>query len=142
MAKSNVDVLDMEIVNPIIEIIKKYDNFEKEENARYEEYEKIRKSEKSKSENHTYKLGKVLVVYAVLFIGVSAFKMHALYEIVDLKLELKDLNTKIFESEKLIDSLNYVDKSDSYDMSLSKIEHESKKLGFTEDTKVEYIKFK
>ena len=102
MAKSNVDVLDMEIVNPIIEIIKKYDNFEKEENARYEEYEKIRKSEKSKLENHTYKLGKVLVIYAVLFIGVSAFKMHALYEIVDLKLELKDLNTKIFESEKLI----------------------------------------
>ena len=142
MAKSNVDVLDMEIVNPTIEIIKKYDNFEKEENARYEEYEKIRKSEKSKLENHTYKLGKVLVIYAVLFIGVSAFKMHALYEIVDLKLELKDLNTKIFESEKLIDSLNYVDKSDSYDMSLSKIEHESKKLGFTEDTKVEYIKFK
>ncbi len=83
-----------------------------------------------------------MVIYAVLFIGVSAFKMHALYEIVDLKLELKDLNTKIFESEKLIDSLNYVDKSDSYDMSLSKIEHESKKLGFTEDTKVEYIKFK
>lgn len=139
MAERNLDTLEIEIVNPILEIIKKYDNFEKEEN---EKYERLKKVERVKSESHTYKLGKVLVVYAVLFIGVSAFKMHALYEIVDLKIELKDLNTKIFEAEKLIDNLNYVDKSGVYDMSLSKIEHESKKLGFTEDKKVEYIKFK
>ena len=138
MAKSNVDVLDMEIVNPIIEIIKKYDNFEKEENARYEEYEKIRKSEKSKLENHTYKLGKVLVIYAVLFIGVSAFKMHALYEIVDLKMELKSLNSKIFESESLINSLKYSDKP--Y-INITDIEKESKKLGFTEEKNIEYIHF-
>ena len=82
------------------------------------------------------------MVYAVLFIGVSAFKMKALYEIVDLKMELKDLNSKIFESEKIVDNLKYVDKSDKSDVSLSKVERESKKLGFTEDKNIEYIKFK
>ena len=148
MAKRNLDMADIEIVNPIVEIIKKYDNFEKEEMAKYEEFVRLRKEKKEneklkvKNENHAYKLGKVFMVDAVLFIGVSAFKMKALYEIVDLKMELKDLNSKIFESEKIVDNLKYVDKSDKSDVSLSKVERESKKLGFTEDKNIEYIKFK
>ena len=57
-------------------------------------------------------------------------------------MELIDLNSKIFESEIIVDNLKYVDKSDKSDVSLSKVERESKKLGFTEDKNIEYIKFK
>ena len=70
--------------------------------------------------------------------GVSAFKMHALYEIVDLKIELKELNSKIIESETLINSLRYSDKPN---INISDIEKQSKKLGFTEEKNIEYIHF-
>ena len=46
MAKRNLDMADIEIVNPIVEIIKKYDNFEKEEMAKYEEFVRLRKEKK------------------------------------------------------------------------------------------------
>ena len=64
--------------------------------------------------------------------------MHALYEIVDLKIELKELNSKIIESETLINSLRYSDKPN---INISDIEKQSKKLGFTEETNIEYIHF-
>ena len=48
MAKRNLDMADIEIVNPIVEIIKKYDNFEKEEMAKYEEFVRLRKEKKEK----------------------------------------------------------------------------------------------
>ena len=64
--------------------------------------------------------------------------MNALYEIVDLKMELKTLNSKIFESETLINSLKHSDKP--Y-INITDIEKQSKKLGFTEEKNIEYIHF-
>ena len=64
--------------------------------------------------------------------------MHALYEIVDLKIELKELNSKIIESETLINSLRYSDKPN---INISDIEKQSKKLSFTEEKNIEYIHF-
>ena len=84
----------------------------------------------------------MLAVYAVLFMGVSIFKMNALYEIVDLNIELGDLNAKIFETQKIVNSLEYGDKLRESDVSLKKVVNESKKLGFTEEKRVEYIHFK
>ena len=84
------------------------------------------------------KMSKLLFFYALIFVGVSAFKMNALYEIVDLKMELKSLNSKIFESETLINSLKYSDKP--Y-INITDIEKQSKKLGFTEEKNIEYIHF-
>ena len=122
---------DEEIVNPIVEIIRRYDNFQKKEEKKYKA---MVQSEKLKK----HKFIIMLAVYAILFMGVSIFKMNALYEIVDLKMELKSLNSKIFESETLINSLKYSDKP--Y-INITDIEKESKKLGFTEEKNIEYIHF-
>ena len=122
---------DEEIVNPIVEIIRRYDNFQKKEEKKYQA---MVQSEKLKK----HKFIIMLAVYAILFMGVSIFKMNALYEIVDLKMELKSLNSKIFESETLINSLKYSDKP--Y-INITDIEKESKKLGFTEEKNIEYIHF-
>ena len=123
-----------EIVNPVIEIIRRYDNFQKKEEKKYREMinaEKLRK--------HRFVI--MLVAYAFLFMGVSIFKMNALYEIVDLNIELGDLNTRIFETQKIVNSLEYNDKIGESDVNLGKIVHESKKMGFTEEKKIEYVHF-
>lgn len=133
MLNRSQDTIDIEIVNPIISLIREYENFEREELLKYEIY----KREKKKTKNH--KVAKLLFFYALIFVGVSAFKMQALYEIVDLKIELKDLNSKIFESETLINSLKY---SDNPNIDIKDIEKQSKKLGFTEEKNIEYIHFK
>ena len=126
---------DEEIVNPIVEIIRRYDNFQKEEEKKYKAMLQAEKLKK-------HKFIIMLAVYAVLFMGVSIFKMNALYEIVDLNIELGDLNAKIFETEKIVNSLEYGDKLRESDVSLKKVVNESKKLGFTEEKRVEYIHFK
>ncbi len=123
-----------EIVNPIVEIIRRYDNFQKEEEKKYKAMIQAEKLKK-------HKFIIVLAVYAVLFMGVSIFKMNALYEIVDLNMELGDLNAKIFETQKVVNSLEYRDKLVDSDVSMRKVVNESKKMGFTEDRKVEYIHF-
>ena len=123
-----------EIVNPIVEIIRRYDNFQKEEEKKYKAMIQAEKLKK-------HKFIIVLAVYAVLFMGVSIFKMNALYEIVDLNMELGDLNAKIFEKQKVVNSLEYRDKLVDSDVSMRKVVNESKKMGFTEDRKVEYIHF-
>ncbi|MCP1225420.1 hypothetical protein [Sebaldella sp. S0638] len=123
-----------EIVNPIVEIIRRYDNFQKEEEKKYKAMIQAEKLKK-------HKFIIVLAVYAVLFMGVSIFKMNALYEIVDLNLELGDLNAKIFETQKVVNSLEYRDKLVDSDVSMRKVVNESKKMGFTEDRKVEYVHF-
>lgn len=127
-------IYDEEIVNPIIDIIRRYDNFEKEQEARY----KALKKKKRKSE---YRFAYKLSAYAILFIGVSMFKMNALYGIMDLNIELKELNSRIFEAQKMINNLEYADKAVESDVSLSKLKYESKKLGFTENKKIEYVNF-
>ena len=124
-----------EIVNPIVEIIRRYDNFQKKEEKKYRA---MVQSEKLKK----HKFIIMLAVYAILFMGVSIFKMNALYEIVDLNIELGDLNAKIFETQKIVNSLEYGDKLRESDVSLKKVVNESKKLGFTEEKRVEYIHFK
>ena len=126
---------DEEIVNPIVEIIRRYDNFQKEEEKKYKAMLQAEKLKK-------HKFIIMLAVYAILFMGVSIFKMNALYEIVDLNIELGDLNAKIFETEKIVNSLEYGDKLRESDVSLKKVGNESKKLGFTEEKRVEYIHFK
>ena len=83
----------------------------------------------------------VLAVYAVLFMGVSIFKMNALYEIVDLNMELGDLNAKIFETQKVANSMEKKNKQKEREVSMRRVVNESKKMGFTEDRKVEYIHF-
>ncbi len=126
---------DEEIVNPIVEIIRRYDNFQKEEEKKYKamlQAEKIKK----------HKFIIMLAVYAVLFMGVSIFKMNALYEIVDLNIELGDLNARIFEAQKVVNSLEYRDKLGENDVNMRKIVNESKKMGFTEEKNVEYVHFK
>lgn len=128
-------IYDEEIVNPIIDIITRYNNFEKEQEARY----KALKKKKRRSE---YKFAYKLSAYAILFIGVSMFKMNVLYSIMDLNIELKDLNSRIFETEKMISSLEYSDKLAENDINLTKLKNESKKLGFTENKKIEYVNFK
>ena len=126
---------DEEIVNPIVDIIRRYDNFQKEEEKKYKamlQAEKIKK----------HKFIIMLAVYAVLFMGVSIFKMNALYEIVDLNIELGDLNARIFEEQKVVNSLEYRDKLGENDVNMRKIVNESKKMGFTEEKNVEYVHFK
>ena len=124
-----------EIVNPVVDIIRRYDNFQKEEEKKYKA---MIQSEKLKK----HKFVIILAVYALLFMGVSIFKMNALYEIVDLNMELGDLNAKIFETQKVINSLEYSGKLGESNVNIGEIVHESKKMGFTEDKKVEYVHFK
>ncbi len=133
MPDRNQDIFDTEIVNPIISLIREYEIFEKEELLKYEMYKRTKKMKTGSK-----KISRLLFFYALIFVGVSAFKMNALYEIVDLKMELKSLNSKIFESETLIDSLKYTDKP--Y-INITDIEKQSKKLGFTEEKNIEYIHF-
>ena len=133
MPDKSQDILETEIVNPIISLIREYEAFEKEELLKYEMYKRTKKMKTGSK-----KMSKLLFFYALIFVGVSAFKMNALYEIVDLKMELKSLNSKIFESESLINSLKYSDKP--Y-INITDIEKESKKLGFTEEKNIEYIHF-
>ena len=125
---------DEEIVNPIVEIIRRYDNFQKEEEKKQKA---VMQSEKLKK----HKFIIALAVYAFLFMGVSVFKMNALYEIVDLNMELGDLNAKIYEAQKVVNSLEYRDKLVDSDMNLGKVANESKKMGFTDERKVEYVHF-
>ena len=126
---------DEEIVNPIVEIIRRYDNFQKEEEKKYKAMLQAEKLKK-------HKFIIILAVYAVLFMGVSIFKMNALYEIVDLNIELGDLNARIFEAQKVVNSLEYRDKLGENDVNMRKIVNESKKMGFTEEKNVEYVHFK
>ena len=126
---------DEEIVNPIVDIIRRYDNFQKEEEKKYKAMLQAEKLKK-------HKFIIMLAVYAVLFMGVSIFKMNALYEIVDLNIELGDLNARIFEEQKVVNSLEYRDKLGENDVNMRKIVNESKKMGFTEEKNVEYVHFK
>ena len=125
---------DEEIVNPIVEIIRRYDNFQKDEEKKYKALVHAEKLKK-------HKFIVMLAVYVFLFMGVSIFKMNALYEIVDLNMKLGDLNAKIFESQKIINSLEYRDKLVESDVNLGKVVNESKKMGFTEDKNIEYVHF-
>jgi hypothetical protein len=125
---------DEEIVNPVVEIIQRYDNFQKKEEKRYKAMLNAERLNK-----HRFII--VLAVYAFLFMGVSIFKMNALYEIVDLNMELGELNTRIFETQKVVNSLEYRDKIVESDVNIGQVVHKSKKLGFTEERRVEYVHF-
>ena len=78
------------------------------------------------------------MTYGAIFIGVSIFKMNAIYEITDLNMRLQKLNSSISESELIIENLNY-----SFDSkeNLKDVENLSKKLGFVEDRDIKYVKF-
>ena len=131
---------DTEIINPVLKIIREYEMFEKAELARYnsEKEEKKKKRKKFKKSKH-YKLLKTAAIYIGIFMIISAFKMNAVYAVMDLNMQLKILDSEITESEKVLNSLNM---SDVYQMDLEKVKNTSKKMGFTEEKKVAYVYFK
>ena len=124
---------DSEVINPIIKLIKEYEQFEKEEMIKYN------LEKKSRKKNQNYKLFKIIGIYIIIFISISMFKMSVVYEIVNLNIELQTLNSEIFESKKIIDNLN---NNKIIQIDLNKVEKESKKLGFTDQKKITYVYFK
>ena len=131
---------DTEIINPVLKIIREYEMYEKAELARYnlEKKEKKKKKKKFKKSKH-YKLLKNAAIYIGIFMMISAFKMNAVYAVMDLNMQLKILDSEITESEKILNSLNI---SDVYQMDLEKVKNTSKKMGFTEEKNVAYVYFK
>ena len=131
---------DTEIINPVMKIIREYEMFEKAELARYnfEKQEKKRKNLRFRKSKQ-YNLLKTVTIYTGIFMIISAFKMNAVYGVMDLNMQLKILDSEIIESEKVLNSINM---SDIYQMDLEKVKNTSKKMGFTEEKKVAYIYFK
>ena len=131
---------DAEIINPVLKIIREYEMYEKAELARYnlEKKEKKKQKRKFKKSKH-YKLLKNAAIYIGIFMMISAFKMNAVYAVMDLNMQLKILDSEITESEKVLNSLNI---SDAYQMDLEKVKNTSKKMGFTEEKNVAYVYFK
>ena len=121
-----IDVIDLPVVK---KTIKKYDNFETEKSREFWRRRKVRSN---------FKLYIKVMTYGAIFIGVSIFKMNAIYEITDLNMRLQKLNSSISESELIIENLNY-----SFDSkeNLKDVENLSKKLGFVEDRDIKYVKF-
>ena len=129
-----------EIINPVLKIIREYEMFEKAELAHYnlQKEQKKRQKRKFKQSKH-YKVIKSAAIYIGIFMIISAFKMNAVYSVMDLNMELKMLDSEITESEKILNSLNM---SDVYQIDLEKVKNTSKKMGFTEEKKVAYVYFK
>ncbi|MBP9478628.1 MAG: hypothetical protein KBF12_08400 [Sebaldella sp.] len=121
-----IDVIDLPVVK---RTIKKYDNFE---TTRKKAVKNNRKAISS------FRLYIKVMTYGAIFIGVSIFKMNAIYEITDLNMKLQKLNSKITESQLIIENLNY-----SFDTkeNLKEVENLSKQLGFVEDREVKYVRF-
>ena len=121
-----IDVIDLPVVK---KTIKKYDNFETEKSREFGRRRKVRSN---------FKLYIKVMTYGAIFIGVSIFKMNAIYEITDLNMRLQKLNSSISESELIIENLNY-----SFDSkeNLKDVENLSKKLGFVEDREIKYVRF-
>ena len=131
---------DTEIINPVLKIIREYEMYEKAELARYNLEKKEKKKQKRKFKNSKhYKLLKNAAIYIGIFMMISAFKMNAVYAVMDLNMQLKILDSEITESEKILNSLSI---SDVYPMDLEKVKNASKKLGFTEEKNVAYVCFK
>mgnify|MGYP007134058319 FL=1 len=131
---------DAEIINPVLKIIREYEMYEKAELARYNFEKKEKKNQKRKfKKSKHYKLLKNAAIYIGIFMMISAFKMNAVYAVMDLNMQLKILDSEITESEKILNSLNI---SDVYQMDLDKVKHTSKKMGFTEEKNVAYVYFK
>ena len=131
---------DTEIINPVLKIIREYEMYEKAELARYNLEKKEKKKQKRKFKNSKhYKLLKNAAIYIGIFMMISAFKMNAVYAVMDLNMQLKILDSEITESEKVLNSLNI---SDAYQMDLEKVKNTSKKMGFTEEKNVAYVYFK
>lgn len=88
-----IDVIDLPVVK---RTIRQYDNFET-----------VRKQHRKTRSRNSAKLYMKIFVYSAIFMGVSAFKMTTLYDVMDLTMKLQKLNTEIYETELVIDDLNY-----------------------------------
>ena len=131
---------EREIINPVLKIIREYEMFEKAELAHYNfQKEQKRRQKRKFKKSKQYKLLKNAAIYIGIFMMISAFKMNAVYAVMDLNMQLKILDSEITESEKILNSLNL---SDAYQMDLKKVKDTSKKMGFTEEKKVAYVYFK
>ena len=131
---------EREIINPVLKIIREYEMFEKAELAHYNfQKEQKRRQKRKFKKSKQYKLLKSAAIYIGIFMMISAFKMNAVYAVMDLNMQLKILDSEITESEKILNSLNL---SDAYQMDLKKVKDTSKKMGFTEEKKVAYVYFK
>ncbi|MCP1224298.1 hypothetical protein [Sebaldella sp. S0638] len=129
-----------EIINPVLKIIREYEMIEKAELAHYNFQKEQKKRLKRKfKKSKQYKVLKTAAIYIGIFMMISAFKMNAVYAVMDLNMQLKILDSEITESEKVLNSFNM---SDIYQMDLAKVKDTSKKMGFTEDKKVAYVYFK
>ena len=119
-----IDVIDLPVVK---RTIKQYDNFET-----------VRKQQRRAKNRSNVKLYMKIFVYSTIFMGVSVFKMSTLYDVMDLTMRLQKLNTEIYETELVIDDLNY-----SFDSkeNLKEVENLSKKLGFVDDRDIRYVRF-
>lgn len=119
-----IDVIDLPVVK---RTIKQYDNFET-----------VRKQQRRAKSRSVTKLYMKIFIYSAIFMGVSAFKMTTLYDIMDLTMKLQKLNTEMYETELIIDDLNY-----TYDSkeNLKEVENLSKKLGFVDDRDIRYVRF-
>ncbi len=129
-----------EIINPVLKIIREYEMIEKAELAHYNFQKEQKKRQRRKfKKSKQYKVLKTAAIYIGIFMMISAFKMNAVYAVMDLNMQLKILDSEINESEKVLNSFNI---SDIYQMDLAKVKDTSKKMGFTEDKKVAYVYFK
>ena len=129
-----------EIINPVLKIIREYEMIEKAELAHYNFQKEQKKRQRRKfKKSKQYKVLKTAAIYIGIFMMISAFKMNAVYAVMDLNMQLKILDSEINESEKILNSFNI---SDIYQMDLAKVKDTSKKMGFTEDKKVAYVYFK
>ena len=119
-----IDVIDLPVVK---RTIRQYDNFET-----------VRKQQRRAKSRNSAKLYMKILFYSVIFMSVSAFKMTTLYDVMDLTMKLQKLNGEIYETELVIDDLNY-----SYDSkeNLKEVENLSKKLGFVDDRDIRYVRF-
>lgn len=129
-----------EVINPVMKIIREYEMIEKAELAHYNFQKEQKKRKKIRfKKSKQYRLMKAAVLYTGIFMLISAFKMNAVYGVMDLNMQLKMLDSEIIESEKMLNSINL---SDIYQMDLEKVKNTSKKMGFTEEKKVTYVYFK
>lgn len=119
-----IDVIDLPVVK---KTIKQYDNFET-----------VRKQQRRAKTRSNSKLYMKIFFYSAVFMAVSAFKMTTLYDVMDLTMKLQKLNTEIYETELVIDDLNY---SFASKENLKEVENLSKKLGFVDDRDIRYVRF-
>ena len=125
--KRDYEIIELPVVK---KTIKKYDNFDI-----------IKEREKNKkllSKRNRRIIAKTFV-FGTIFIAFSFVKMRITYDIIDMDMKLQNLNTKIYESQMIVDNLN---STSTTQQNLKEIENLSKQMGFVEERNIKYVSFK